>query len=183
VCAFWTGLWLTITNHNPDETRWGVNAHRVTEVLFYHLTQNTFQQALPGLLERCLERDWKVTVQLDSDAQRDMLNDHLWTYRDDSFLPHAAQGGDESKASVDSKNHPIWLTTTTENVNESNVRFVIGGAVPGGIDDYLRVIYLFDGRDDDAVSAARERWKIEKKAGHELTYWQQDEEGRWRKAA
>lgn len=155
----------------------------MTEVLFYHLTQNSFQQALPGLLEKCLERDWKVTIQLENDAQRDMLNDHLWTYRDDSFLPHGAQVESENRGGADPQDHPIWLTTSPENANESSVRFLIGAAVPGGIDNYVRVIYLFDGRDEDSVSAARERWKIEKKAGHELTYWQQDEEGRWRKAA
>ncbi|MEP1205930.1 MAG: DNA polymerase III subunit chi [Rhizobiaceae bacterium] len=155
----------------------------MTEVLFYHLTQSGFQQALPNLLERCLEREWKVTVQLEDQAQRDLLNDHLWTYRDDSFLPHGAENASESRDTTNPGDHPIWLTTTAENVNDSNVRFLIGSAVPGGIDDYLRVIYLFDGHDEEAVSAARERWKIEKKAGHELTYWQQDEEGRWRKAA
>ena len=155
----------------------------MTEVLFYHLTQNTFQQALPSLLEKCLEREWKVTVQLENDAQRDLLNDHLWTYRDDSFLPHGSQRDTQSRGAADPTDHPIWLTTTTENVNASEVRFLIGSCVPGAIDDYIRVIYLFDGHDEEAVSAARERWKIEKKAGHELTYWQQDEEGRWRKAA
>ena len=155
----------------------------MTEVLFYHLTQSDFQQALPGLLERCLERDWKVTIQLESRAQQDILNEHLWTYRDDSFLPHGAENTAESRDDTSPIDHPIWLTTTAENVNDSNIRFLIGGAVPGSIDSYLRVIYLFDGQDEEAVSAARERWKIEKKAGHELTYWQQDEEGRWRKAA
>ena len=155
----------------------------MTEVLFYHLTQNSFQQALPALLEKCLEREWKVTVQLQDDDQRDLLNDHLWTYRDDSFLPHGSQRDLEGRGTADPSDHPIWLTTTTENANASQVRFLIGNCVPGTIDDYTRVIYMFDGQDEEAVSAARERWKIEKKAGHELTYWQQDEAGRWRKAA
>ncbi|NKB51293.1 MAG: DNA polymerase III subunit chi [Rhizobiaceae bacterium] len=155
----------------------------MTEILFYHLTQNTFQQALPGLLERCLEREWKVTIQLEDASARDQLNDHLWTYRDDSFLPHGAESAAQSKATDSPESHPIWLTTTTENPNDSSVRFLIGGAVPGSTENYDRLIYLFDGHDEEAVSSARERWKIEKKAGHELTYWQQDEEGRWRKAA
>ena len=63
------------------------------------------------------------------------------------------------------------------------IRFVLGAAVPAGIEGYERVIYMFDGHDEDAVSVVRERWKIEKKAGHDLTYWQQDGEGRWQKSA
>ena len=164
----------------------------MTEVLFYHLTQSTFQQALPALLEKCLERDWKVTVQVEDAAQRDALNDHLWTYRDDSFLPHAAASGDGGGGGGAAggaakepapEQQPIWITTTTENPNQSNVRFSVGTSVPAATGDYQRMIYMFDGADPDAVAAARERWKIEKQAGHELTYWQQDEEGRWRRAA
>ena len=151
----------------------------MTEVLFYHLTRNSLQQALPGLLERCLERDWRVTVQVPDTALRNELNDHLWTFRDESFLPHGAEGDkDQNQAE-----QPIWLTTTTENPNASVVRFVVGTSVPAGTETYQRMIYMFDGDDDEAVSAARERWKIEKSAGHELTYWQQDEAGRWQKSA
>ncbi|MEP0943477.1 MAG: DNA polymerase III subunit chi [Rhizobiaceae bacterium] len=155
----------------------------MTEVLFYHLTQNSFLQALPALLEKCLERDWRVTVQVEDPAQRDELNEHLWTYRDDSFLPHGAEGSAGSSAASAAGQQPVWITTTTENPNNSNVRFSVGTSVPAGTADYKRMIYMFDGHDLEAVSAARERWKIEKKAGHELTYWQQDEDGRWRKAA
>ena len=151
----------------------------MSEVLFYHLTEHTLERALPGLLERCLERGWKVVVQTSNVEQRDALNDHLWTYRDDSFLPHATT--DSSKA--DSDQHPIWLTETTENPNNADARFMVGEGIPPDISDYLRVIYMFDGRDEDAVAGARERWKIDKAAGHELTYWQQDEEGRWKKKA
>lgn len=151
----------------------------MSEVLFYHLTQSSLEKALPGLLERCLERDWKVAVQAQNEAQRDHLDAHLWTYRDDSFLPHGSEGGQD----VDPAHHPVWLTCSADNPGEAAVRFVIGASVPVGTETYQRVIYLFDGNDEEAVSAARERWKIEKNAGHELTYWQQDEQGRWRKAA
>ncbi len=149
----------------------------MTEVLFYHLTEHTLQGALPGLLERCLARDWKVVVQTATPELRDALNDHLWTYRADSFLPHAAGEGGEEGA----EEHPVWLTTSTDNPNGAQVRFVVEGAVPGPIETYVRVIHMFDGRDEDAVVQARERWKIDRDAGHDLTYWQQNEEGRWSK--
>ncbi len=151
----------------------------MTEVLFYHLTRARADQALPGLLERSLERGWKATVQTESEEQLKDLDQKLWTYRDDSFLPHASQQG----AAGSHDDQPIWLTIGTDNPNNANIRFVLGAAVPTGIESYERVIYMFDGHDENAVAAARERWKIEKKAGHELTYWQQDEEGRWKKSA
>lgn len=149
----------------------------MTEILFYHLTGNSVEQALPGLLERSLERGWRVTVQTENDAQRNALNQHLWTYRDESFLPHGSSGDN----ALDPAQQPVWLTTTADNSNASNVRFVVGNAEPGESRDYVRLVFMFDGNDEDAVARARERWRQEKSAGHELAYWQQDEQGRWRK--
>ena len=50
------------------------------------------------------------------------------------------------------------------------------------MDTYTRVFDLFDGRDDTAVAAARDRWKAGKDAGHTLTYWRQTDRGGWEKA-
>ena len=61
----------------------------MAEVLFYHLTESTLEEALPGLLEKSLERGWKAVVQTGTEERRDALDAHLWTFRDDSFLPHA----------------------------------------------------------------------------------------------
>jgi DNA polymerase-3 subunit chi len=45
------------------------------------------------------------------------------------------------------------------------------------------VVYLFDGRDEDALAQARQQWKTAKGAGLDVTYWQQSERGRWEKKA
>lgn len=149
----------------------------MTEVLFYHLTGQTLEQVLPGLLEKCLERKWRVVVQSGSQERLDALDGHLWTWREESFLPHGMlRDGTQSR-------QPIWLTVDDDNPNEANVRFMIDAAVPPALDSYTRGIYLFDGHDAEAVQSARERWKAEKAAGHDVTYWQQDDSGRWRKKA
>lgn len=151
----------------------------MTEILFYHLTEQTYQQALPGLLERSLERDWRVVVQLAQEADLAPLSSHLWSWSPTSFLPHGAQGDEETDPSC----HPIWLTTTGGNPNSANIRFLIGGAISDDLDTYQRAIIMFDGRDENAVADARSQWKSLKSRGMELTYWQQDEQGRWAKRA
>ena len=40
---------------------------------------------------------------------------------------------------------------------------------------------LFDGNDATALAAARILWTDLKEAGHDLTYWQQSDQGRWEK--
>lgn len=151
----------------------------MTEVLFYHLTQDKLEKALPMLLEKSVAKGWNVVVQATSEALTARLDEHLWTYRPESFLAHGAMGSEKP----DPAQCPVWITTDTGNPNAAAIRFMVEGAIPAQVESYERVIYMFDGFDDDAVAGARERWKIEKTAGHTLTYWQQDEEGRWSRKA
>lgn len=149
----------------------------MTEVLFYHLERRPLEAVLPTLLEKCLERDWKVVVQGGSDERLQAVDSHLWAYRDDSFLPHGSTGDGDAEL------QPVYLTTGTDNPNAAVVRFLIDGAAPPDLAEYRRAIFIFDGRDAEAVGKAREHWKAAAGAGHEVTYWQQDENGRWERKA
>jgi len=150
----------------------------MTEMLFYHLLRKPVERALPELLEKSFERGWRVVVQAASDERVEALDAHLWTYRDDSFLPHGS-GRDGDAAA-----QPILLTTADDNPNGATVRFLIDGApMPADATAYDRIVLLFDGEDEDAVAAARARWSEAKSQGFNVTYWQTDEQGRWVKKA
>jgi DNA polymerase III subunit chi len=148
----------------------------MTELLFYHLQGQPLDRVLPTLLERSLERGWRIVVQAASDERVEALDAHLWTYRDDAFLPHGTYR--ESEAAT----QPVLLTVHDHNPNAANVRFLIDGApLPADAGSYQRIVLLFDGGDPDAVAQARERWSAAKAAGFEVTYWQPDEQGRWQR--
>ena len=150
----------------------------MTEILFYHLQRQPLERVLPQLLERSIERGWKVVVQAASDERVDALDSHLWTYRDDSFLPHG------TAREPDTASQPILLTTADHNPNGAAVRFLIDGvAMPADVETYDRIVLLFDGEDEDAVATARARWTEAKAQGFAVTYWQPDERGRWVKKA
>lgn len=152
----------------------------MTEVWFYHLTVSRLEQALPGLIEKSLERGWRVAVQATDEARCEALDQHLWTYREDSFVPHARQGGGVG----DPSDHPVWLTTLPENQNGANIRILIDGAQTDDKSGYERLIVMFDGHDPDAVAEARTLWQAERDGGQSLTYWQQNDLGGWeRKSA
>ena len=76
----------------------------MTEVLFYHLHRQPLERVLPTLLERSLERGWRVVVQAASEERVEALDAHLWTYRDDSFLPHG------TAREAEAREQPILLT-------------------------------------------------------------------------
>jgi DNA polymerase III subunit chi len=149
----------------------------MTEVLFYHLTESKLEDALPPLLDKSVERGWRVAVQGTDAARRDLLDAHLWTFREDSFLPHGTDVGDAPE------HQPVLLTLSADNVNDAKVRFFVDGADAEGIDGYDRVVFMFDGYDQTQLEGARAQWKKLKGEGHALTYWQQTQEGRWEKKA
>jgi DNA polymerase III subunit chi len=148
----------------------------MTEILFYHLKGQTPEQVLPALLQKSLERGWRVVVQGSSEERIEALDAHLWTWRDDSFLPHGTWRDAEAAE------QPIILTLNDDNPNRAAVLFLIeGAAMPRDPRTYERVVLLFDGEDADAVEAARGRWSEAKSAGFEVTYWQADAKGSWRR--
>lgn len=148
------------------------------EALFYHLQRVSLEQALPTLLEKTLDRGWKAVVQASSPERVAALDAHLWTYSEDGFLPHVADGEPVTE------DDPIVLTVADVNPNGAEVRFLVDGApLPRDAAAYARLIVLFDGNDDEALARAREQWKEAKAAGHDATYWQQNDAGRWEKKA
>ena len=149
----------------------------MTEMYFYHLEYRTLEDVLPTLLERSLARGWRAAVQATSEERVEALNTLLWTYRDESFLPHGS-ARDGSAAM-----QPIYLTAADDNPNGSHVRFLVDGAELADPASYARIVHVFDGRDADALSRAREAWQTAKAQAHDVSYWQQDEDGRWQKKA
>ncbi|MBN8950994.1 MULTISPECIES: DNA polymerase III subunit chi [unclassified Rhizobium] len=149
----------------------------MTDVLFYHLTESKLEDALPPLIDKSVERGWQVAVQMREPARRDLLDSHLWTYREDSFLPH---GTDEDEMA---SRQPVLLTVSPDNINNATVRFFIDGAEASGVEGYQRVVLMFDGYDQEQLESARAQWKRLKGEGHNLTYWQQTQDGRWEKKA
>ncbi|HEU5017133.1 MAG TPA: DNA polymerase III subunit chi [Pseudolabrys sp.] len=148
----------------------------MTGILFYHLQGQKLENVLPALLEKSLARGWRVVVQGSSEDRIEALDAHLWTYRDDGFLPHGTWREQEAAA------QPVLLTLTESNPNGAAVRFLIDGApMPADAEAYQRIVLLFDGDDEEAVAAARAHWSDAKGKGFEVTYWQPDDRGRWTK--
>jgi DNA polymerase-3 subunit chi len=147
-----------------------------SEVNFYHLTRSSLEDTLPRLLAKTLQAGERAVVLLGSLERVEALDTHLWTYDPNGFLPHgSARDGEADR-------QPIWLTHLDENPNGASFLFVADRARSERLDDYTRCFELFDGRDEQAVIDARERWKAYKEAGHTVVYWQQTSGG-WEKKA
>lgn len=148
------------------------------EAWFYHLEQSSLDQALPGLLEKTLARGWRALVRVRDPGLLAALDERLWTWRAESFLPHGTDRADHAA------DQPILLTQEAEtNPNGAQVLFIVDGADPGDVESYARCLILFDGRDEVALAQARQQWKSMKAGGVEASYWRQNEAGAWSRAA
>jgi DNA polymerase-3 subunit chi len=147
------------------------------EVWFYHLERTPLEQALPDLLEKTLAKGWRALVRTADPARLDQLDEHLWTWKDDSFLPHGIAG------EVHAAREPVLLTAEADNANAADALFIIHEAEIPSLDGYQRCVLLFDGRDEAALQAARAQWKTVKAAGHPVSYWQESPGRGWVKQA
>lgn len=152
------------------------------EVWFYHLLRRPLEQVLPVLLEKATSQGKRLVVQVATPERVDALDELLWTWSEDSFIPHGGpRDGDPAMQWV-------YLTTGDENPNGASMRIFADGAnvadaAVAGADQYERLVLMFDGEDEDALAEARAQWKILKAAGYPLSYWQQNENGGWEKKA
>lgn len=152
----------------------------MTEIQFYHVERGAVEDILPVMLERSLDRGWNAVVQARSPERLARLDEFLWSYSAEAFIPHGTAADGDAEA------QPVYLTTGEENPNEAHVRFLIEGAqmmpaLQAAPEPYGRVVLVFNGGDPDELADARVQWKTLKAAGLDCQYWQQDEDGKWRK--
>lgn len=146
------------------------------DVWFYHLERSSLEQVLPELLSKTLERGWRALVRGVDEERLTGLDEALWSWRADSFLPHGTTLGPNAER------QPVLLTADTHSANGAQALFVIDGAPMDDAPAFERCLVLFDGRDDDAVAEARRRWKTVTTSGASASYWKQTDDGRWTKA-
>lgn len=146
------------------------------DIRFYHLEQQTLEDALPGLLSKALEKGHRIVIKTSSEQEAESLNNHLWTYDPNSFLPHgtAKEGFKEDQ--------PVWLTCEDENPNGADVLILTHGTESDNVESYTLCCEMLNGKNPDHIQKARSRWQSYKENGYAVTYWQQTAKG-WDKKA
>lgn len=147
----------------------------MTRVDFYHLQKQSLEEVLPKLLEKAYQTGNKTVLKIGNEQRVEFINTHLWTYNDQSFLPHG------SRKDGNAAEQPIWLTSDDDNPNQATLLFLVDGAQksPEELTAFDRVFNIFDGHSEPALVQARQFWKTLKTSDVELHYWQQDDAGRW----
>ncbi len=145
----------------------------MTRIDFYHLQRAPLEQVLPKLCEKAYATGKRIKILLGLSERVEFINSLLWTYSEESFLPHG------SKKDGFAEDQPIFISATEENENNAELLILADGAQPAveRLQNYERVLNIFDGNDETALSNARIYWKAIKTLGGELHYWQQNANG------
>ena len=148
----------------------------MTDIIVYEFANSDPKQAVPGLLKKCLEQQWKVVIQCASEEVRDELNYLLWTFDKESFLPHGTESDGYSEK------QPVYLTCKNENPNGSKAKLLFGTVVASeveSISEFDRYMIFISGNDQNLVTASNEFCTQLVKSGHQAKYRQQNSKGGW----
>lgn len=160
------------TEQKPDPKDLGPKG---VEHWFYHLESVSIADALPPLLEKARAKGWRTLIRVGSPERIQDLDGALWTYRDDSFLPHGR--ADEPHA----ERQPVLLTQDSANANDAQFVILLDGTEPPpDLSGVARCVVMFDGGDESAVQAARQTWKSLTAEGAAMSYWRQTSDGGWK---
>ena len=145
----------------------------MTEISFYQIRRQPVERVLLRLLEKVLAGTGRAVVRLAGEAEAAVFDTALWTVDADSFLPHGSTKSKHPEA------QPVYLTDGEDNPAGAAFAFILSGAPAGGLEDFKRVFFLFDGEVEAELAAARVHWKNLKGGDMNLTYWAQSQSGAW----
>lgn len=147
----------------------------MSRIDFYHLQKQTLEDVLPKLLTKAYQTGKKIKITVGTPERVEFINSHLWTFDDESFLPHGTKKDGFSSA------QPIYISSEDDNPNNAEFLFLVDGAEEKieKLNEFERVFNIFDGNIEDSLNFARKYWKHLKDSGAEVHYWQQDALGKW----
>lgn len=143
------------------------------DISFYHLTRTTIEKTLPKLLEKILDSGLKAVVRTKDNYEKKLLDESLWTYNPNSFIPHGTSENDFPEEQF------VFLTENLENPNQATILIDLSSQQ---VDDFLKFtkyLYVFDANEENSLEKARNHWKAYQQQGHNLRYFFQEENGNW----
>ena len=138
---------------------------------FYHIEHTSLDAAIAPLIEKCLERKWRVLV-VGHEGTLERLDRTLWTFQDDSFLPHG-------RAAKDAVKQPVLLSTEAAPANGARVALLLDGS-DADAGRFERCMVVFDGGDETARAKARQQFKTASDGDAVARYFQQERGGGWK---
>ncbi|MDH5435187.1 MAG: DNA polymerase III subunit chi [Gammaproteobacteria bacterium] len=137
----------------------------MTKVDFY-ITENKKPTARLDLACRLAEKihtlGHHIYIHTDDETQSQTIDDLLWTFKQDSFLPHCIV-----TTECDHEDNTILIGHDLNNEHEDDVLINLSSEVPSFFSRFHRVVELID-QDEKQRQMGRDRFKFYKERGYPL---------------
>lgn len=130
------------------------------KVTFYDIPHEQAFALAAKLAQAAWDKGKRLIVRCEDTHQAKALDDHLWTYRDESFVPHEVSDG-----ALHDTRARIVLTTGDVAPIEPDILLQLAPAERAFAERFGHVIDLVDHRDDARLTASRQRYKAWTEAG------------------
>tara|TARA_Y100000287_G_scaffold27260_2_gene19054 strand:+ start:206 stop:670 length:465 start_codon:yes stop_codon:yes gene_type:complete len=147
----------------------------VTQIIFYSTAPFQVEKTLFTLLEKSLEKGNKSLLLFKDKEKCLSINEQLWTYKQNSFLPHIS----EDDQIYDNIDIPVYLSTKNENPFKAELLFSIDGFLPDNIDHFERVIIIIDVNDELLNEKYKNYYLDINKNFEDIVFYKSDDNGKW----
>lgn len=113
------------------------------------------------LCEKILSQDLKIYIHTSTAEQARYLDDLLWSFKPESFVPHCLVDTD-----ID-EDISVLIGYDDRYLESYDVLINLTESVPDFYAKYPRVVEIITAEESEKTQG-RERWKVYKEAGHEL---------------
>lgn len=147
----------------------------MTQIIFYSTAPLQVEKTLFALLEKSLEKGNKSLLLFKEKEKCLSINEQLWTYKQNSFLPHIS----EDDQIYDNIDVPVYLSTKNENPFKAELLFSIDGFLPDNIDHFERVIIIIDVNDELLNEKYKNYYLDINKNFEDIVFYKSDDNGKW----
>ena len=147
----------------------------MTQIIFYSTAPLQVEKTLFVLLEKSLEKGNKSLLLFRDKEKCLSINEQLWTYKQNSFLPHIS----EDDQIYDDIDVPVYLSTKNENPFKAELLFSIDGYLPDNIQHFERVIIIIDVNDEILNEKYKNYYLDINKNFEDIVFYKSDDNGKW----
>ena len=145
------------------------------QAIIYKSVLPDYTKALCKLIETIWLRSNKVIIYCQDALKLQKMDEVLWSYEQLSFLPHVLDNDNIAPST------PVVLTSNERNINNANIIVCLEPNMPNFAGSFEKLIYMYGNAAENESEKASAFIEQLTQSGIEVTQYQQEASGSWKK--
>ena len=137
----------------------------MTEITFVEVTASRMEMRACEIAEHTYAQGERLQIIALDEEQAARLDDLLWTYKPDNFVPHGRWKSMDSES-----DHPVVITTRKERVPGIASLLTMDYCPVKMVQQFSKVIHVVVVDNQERLEASRRYWTLLKEAGFSLRH-------------